>query len=76
MEPNRSPTITGKVTQVELCACGNGLTLMIGPVSLRLDPAAAEDVKATLAVALSVLARRAREASGADAGSAREQESN
>jgi hypothetical protein len=47
----RTRTVNGHVTRVEICACG-GVVLSVGPVSLRLDAAAAADVASTMAVAL------------------------
>lgn len=51
----RRPAVLGRVTRVELCQCQDSLLLMVGPVSLRLDFRAAEDVAMTLSHALSLL---------------------
>jgi hypothetical protein len=51
----RMPAVLGRVTRVELCQCQDSLVLTVGPVSLRLDMLAAEDVAATLGHALSLL---------------------
>ena len=51
----RMPAVLGRVTRVELCQCQDSLLLMVGPVSLRLDFLAAEDVAVTLGHALSLL---------------------
>lgn len=53
----RQVHVLGRAAQVELCACGGGLTLRIGPVALRLDLAAAGDVACTIAQALEVAAK-------------------
>jgi hypothetical protein len=43
----------GRAARVELCMCGGSLLLTLGPLTLRLDYLAAEDVAATLLEALS-----------------------
>jgi hypothetical protein len=52
------PVVIGNVARVEACACGGAMVLTLGPVSLRLDQAAACDVIATLDQMLALLARR------------------
>jgi hypothetical protein len=49
----RAPIIMGRAARVELCPCGDSLVLTVGPLSIRLDHQAAEDVAATLLEALS-----------------------
>jgi hypothetical protein len=46
--------VLGKMTRAELCPCAGSLVLSVGCVSLRLEPAAAEDLAATLMQALSL----------------------
>ncbi len=45
---------------VQRCGCGV-VHITVGPVSLRLEPAAARELRDTLAVGLEVAARRDRE---------------
>jgi hypothetical protein len=56
--------VRGRVAQVELCQCHDSLLLTVGPVSLRLDFLAAEDVAVTLGQALSLLPPQAARAAG------------
>ena len=51
-ETSKSKAIVGQMARVEPCPCGSALILTVGPVSLRLDMAVANDVLATLGQAL------------------------
>jgi hypothetical protein len=51
-ETSKPKAIVGQMARVEPCPCGNSVILTVGPVSLRLDMAAANDVIATLGQAL------------------------
>ncbi|HXJ23121.1 MAG TPA: hypothetical protein VMT03_23080 [Polyangia bacterium] len=51
------PVVIGNVARAEACPCGGAMVLTLGPVSLRLDRAAASDVIATLEQMLGLLAR-------------------
>ncbi len=54
-ETSKPKAIVGQMARVEPCPCGNSVILTVGPVSLRLDMAAANDVVTTLGQALQLL---------------------
>jgi hypothetical protein len=62
---SRRPAVMGRVAQVDICPSESGFVLSVGPVSLWLETAVAEDVVETLAHALS-LGTGAAAAAGAD----------
>ena len=51
---SKKPTVKGRVAQVDICPSEAGFVLSVGPVSLWLDAAVAEDVVETLAQALAL----------------------
>lgn len=53
-ETSKPKTIVGRMARVEPCPCGNAVILTVGPVSLRLDVAAANDVVTTLGHAVRI----------------------
>ena len=54
-ETSKPKAIVGLMARVEPCPCGSSVILTVGPVSLRLDMAAANDVVTTLGQALEIL---------------------
>jgi hypothetical protein len=50
----RKPAVLGRMAQVDICPAESGFVLSVGPVSIWLEPAVAEDVVRTLAQALSL----------------------
>jgi hypothetical protein len=50
---SKMPAVIGRIAQVDICPSESGLVLSVGPVSLWLDLAVAEDVVETLTRALS-----------------------
>lgn len=49
---SKRPAVVGRVAQVDICPAEAGFVLSVGPVSLWLDQAVAEDVVETLSEAL------------------------
>jgi hypothetical protein len=54
---SKRPAVVGRVAQVDICPAEAGFVLSVGPVSLWLDLAVAEDVVETLSEALVLGAR-------------------
>jgi hypothetical protein len=65
MDPRKS-TVKGRVVEVDICERDVGFVLSVGPVSLWLGPGIALDVLETLARAVALEEREARERGAVD----------